>query len=350
MASHIVSWSGREICVSPVLFSAASIISFDSASESFVSYPTHSPATSGAIRLPSDQFGDKHTNLPRFSEEGKTPWGGHATLDGSFVRHDTYFFKDGNVTFLIDGTLYCVHRYFFSRDSTYFFERFAKLGIRDHEALPTIILIDDVERSDFEALLSVLYPASFEAHELSYEQWKSVLRLSTRWGFSSLRKLALKSIRPPTSHDQLVLARTYSVDEWVLPALTVLCSRTQPLSLDEAREMSMEDVVLVATVREDIRGVALQVDPADIPRHVEMAQANRLVGKVCWDKLKNGSTGHEKESTMDSASKSVNASTVDLLGDRLNADSTSRHAPAQSGVSQLLPLMGEALHLEKASH
>ncbi|KAH9175006.1 hypothetical protein EDB89DRAFT_1817295, partial [Lactarius sanguifluus] len=168
-------------------------------------------------------------------------------------RHDAYFFKDGNVTFLVGGTLYCVHRYFFSRDSVYFSTRFAQLGIRDHEALPTIITMGDIERTDFEALLSVLYPANFEAHELRYEQWKSVLHLSTRWGFTSLRKLALKSIAPPTPHDQLVLARTYSVDHWVLPSLTALCERTLPLSLDEARKMSLKDVILVATTREEIR-------------------------------------------------------------------------------------------------
>ena len=117
---------------------------------------------------------------------------------------------------------------------------------------------------------------NFEAYELSYEQWKSVLNLSTLWGFASLRKLALKSIKPPTPHDQLALARTYSVDQWVLPALTELCLRTLPLSLDEAREMSMEDVVLVAKMREEIRGGALRVDAANIPHHIEMA----LVGKV----------------------------------------------------------------------
>jgi hypothetical protein len=58
----------------------------------------------------------------------------------------------------IDGTLYCVHRYFFSRDSAYFSTRFSQLGTRDHEALPTIISISDVERNDFEALLAILYP------------------------------------------------------------------------------------------------------------------------------------------------------------------------------------------------
>ncbi|KAH9022414.1 hypothetical protein EDB84DRAFT_1252487, partial [Lactarius hengduanensis] len=225
-------------------------------------YPSHlqmSPITSEVRALP--EFGPEHTS-PHTSEGRKRLLvrGGHATPDDSFIRHDVYFFKDGNITFLVDGTLYCVHRYFFSRDSVYFSTRFTRLGVCDHEALPTIISIGDVERNDFEALLSILYPANFEARELTYEQWKSVLHLSTRWGFASLRKLALNSIRPPTSHDQLVLARTYSVDHWVLPALTALCKRTLPLSLDEARQMKMEDVVLVARVREEIRGGALR-DP-----------------------------------------------------------------------------------------
>ena len=187
---------------------------------------------------------------------------------------------------------------------------------------------------------------NFEGHELSYEQWKSVLHLSTRWGFASLRKLALKSLRPPTSHDQLVLARTYLVEEWVLPALTALCSRALPLNLDEARQMDIEDVILVAAVREEIRGGALRVDAADIPRHVEMAQSNRLVSSVYSDKLESGSTEQESGSTMHPVSNSVNASTTNILGDSPNADSASGHAPTESGEPQLPP-MGEVLQAEK---
>jgi hypothetical protein len=115
--------------------------------------------------------------------------------------------------------------------------------------------------------------SDFEGHDLSYEQWKSVLHLATRWGFVSLRRLALGSIEPPTPFDQLLLARSHSVDEWVLPALSELCERTVPLSLNEARQMSIEDVVLVNTVREDIRHHTLQVDLAEIPRCIEAAQA-----------------------------------------------------------------------------
>ena len=118
---------------------------------------------------------------------------------------------------------------------------------------------------------------NFEQHDLSYEEWKSVLHLSTRWDFAPIRRLALNSIQPPTPHDRLLLARTYSVNDWVVPALSELCERRAPLSLDEARQMDIEDVVLVATVREDIRNHKLQVDAAETPRRMEAAQAGKLV-------------------------------------------------------------------------
>ena len=67
----------------------------------------------------------------------------------------------------------------------------------------------------------------------------------------------------------LLLARTYSVNGWVIPALYELCLRSVPLTLDESRQMDIEDVVLVTTVREDIHNHALQVNAAETPRHVD---------------------------------------------------------------------------------
>ena len=128
--------------------------------------------------------------------------------------------------------------------------------------------------------IEIYTPArDFEEHNLSYEQWRSVLHLSTRWDFASLRKLALTSIKPPTAYDRLLLARQYAVDHWVVPALTVLCERTAPLSLVEARGLGMEDVVLVATVREDIRSREIRsgVSPAEISLRVEAMQARTSI-------------------------------------------------------------------------
>ena len=120
---------------------------------------------------------------------------------------------------------------------------------------------------------------NFGGTDLSYEEWKSVLHLSTRWGFASIRKLALSTIKPPTPHDRLLLAREYSVDDWVVPALSALCGRTEPLTLSEARQMDIEDVVLVVTVREGIRSRALQAKVAEIWRYVEAAQAGIHAGR-----------------------------------------------------------------------
>jgi hypothetical protein len=57
------------------------------------------------------------------------------------------------------------------------------------------------------------------------------------------------------------LARKYAVDQWVLPALSELCERPQPLKVDEARLMNFEDIVLVGSVRESVRSHMLSVNP-----------------------------------------------------------------------------------------
>jgi hypothetical protein len=114
--------------------------------------------------------------------------------------------------------------------------------------------------------------SGFDGFDQCYEHWESVLRLSTLWDFASVRLLAITMIEPPTSFDRLLLARAYSVLDWIVPALSALCERTEPLSLDEARQMSLEDIMLVTTVREDIRDDALQVDSDEIPRRVRAAR------------------------------------------------------------------------------
>ena len=92
--------------------------------------------------------------------------------------------------------------------------------------------------------------------------------VSTQWDFASIRRLALNNIQPPTPHNQLLLARTCSVDHRVISALCALCKRSAPLSLNEARQMDLEDVVLVATMQEDIRSNTLQVNATEVLRRV----------------------------------------------------------------------------------
>jgi len=149
MASHtgITTWSlaGSDHVISPAGSSAPSIVSVDS-----ILSDTHKKSH-GTLQTAESPI--RSQAIESLGNSGKYPG-----VDDSFVRHPKYFFADGNITFLVEGTLYCIHRYFFSRDSTYFATRFAQLDIRDHEALPTIISLTEVERKDFDALLSILYP------------------------------------------------------------------------------------------------------------------------------------------------------------------------------------------------
>jgi len=101
MATRMVSWSGDEHSVSPNLSKTPSLISVDSilsdkseASPSdkgmAESQPTH---TASQMIEPNGTSTSTSTTI--------YPGTDAADHDGSFMRHNKYFFKDGNVTFLV---------------------------------------------------------------------------------------------------------------------------------------------------------------------------------------------------------------------------------------------------------
>ncbi|KAI0302319.1 hypothetical protein B0F90DRAFT_205174 [Multifurca ochricompacta] len=115
MAPHIVSWRSDEYNVSPILSSTPSIVSVDSLFPEIYANSSSVPETPH----PPDPRTKIMNSSGIQSGRSKTPASMSPTGDDTFLRHGKYFFKDGNITFLVDGTLYCVHRYFFSRDSIF---------------------------------------------------------------------------------------------------------------------------------------------------------------------------------------------------------------------------------------
>ena len=106
----------------------------------------------------------------------------------------------------------------------------------------------------------------------TFEQWSAILDLSTRWGFTSIRDLAIRCIRPSDPLKKLVLARKNNIDTWIQPALLELCIRPQPLSLEEARLMDFEDVILVGSVRQTARSSTLTVESTGIRNCIQAWQ------------------------------------------------------------------------------
>lgn len=103
----------------------------------------------------------------------------------------------------------------------------------------------------------------------SFGELSSILDLSTRWGFTTIRDMAIRSLKPPTAHQRLVLGRKYGVDEWVLPALQELCERQELPTPDEARLMGLEDVILVGSLREKVRTHSLTANSVEIMSRIK---------------------------------------------------------------------------------
>ena len=106
MATHIVSWSGDKHIVSPNLSKTPSVISVDSIlSDKF----EVSPGVQGAHHMAESQTTHTASKVVELNGSRTStsttiyPGTDVADHDGSFVRHNRYFFKDGNVTFLVRG-------------------------------------------------------------------------------------------------------------------------------------------------------------------------------------------------------------------------------------------------------
>jgi hypothetical protein len=80
MSRRIVSWWINEPRVSPALSSASAVVR----------------------DITADTIGVQLAELTALVHGSANP-----TSEESFVQHDIYFFKDGNITFLVRDSLYC---------------------------------------------------------------------------------------------------------------------------------------------------------------------------------------------------------------------------------------------------
>ncbi|KZT27201.1 hypothetical protein NEOLEDRAFT_1131230 [Neolentinus lepideus HHB14362 ss-1] len=166
--------------------------------------------------------------------------------------HDHYFFDDGTVTFMVERTLFRVHRFFFERDSALFRDQL--LTHPEVRSGDSIVELKDCTALDFERFLGVLYPNAFNQHTATtLEEWSSILALSAQWGFESIRLLAIREVFPlASSIDRVALGLKYDIKDWLLDAYLDICLRRDPISDDEAERLGAKDVARVSRLREKI--------------------------------------------------------------------------------------------------
>jgi hypothetical protein len=164
---------------------------------------------------------------------------------------------------------------------------------------PFYILSTFVRLDNRRVLMLVLILRNYDTLERrTFKEWSAILDLSTRWGFASIRELAIRCIDPPTDpRDRLILARKHAVEEWVLPALFKLCERPEPLGLEEARLMDFEDVVLVGSARQAVRSSILTVDSTGIAKWVRAWKSGEpLACSLVQEPLNNPGQNHLPQS------------------------------------------------------
>lgn len=106
MAAQTASWAGRKTRISPPLpisrAISAPVVAIDRISSPQKIPPMVSQITLEAHEVQPTVLEAMSTRLTGVSADAKP------TTNDSFPRHDTYFFKDGNITFLVRVTALCV--------------------------------------------------------------------------------------------------------------------------------------------------------------------------------------------------------------------------------------------------
>jgi hypothetical protein len=178
-------------------------------------------------------------------------------------------------------------------------------------------LDEDIKSADFERFLSILYPScvitvfqalnraditfsEFGKYTLTtLDEWTSVLHLASKWGFKSMRTLALRKLLPLASPvDKIVLGRKYGFDDWLTPAFVAVCARAEPLSLAEAKRMDGEDVARIYQAREKARGSSISVSTEAAQEAVDCVFGNSEA-TTATSHFKKDDAGHRTSSTAD---------------------------------------------------
>lgn len=178
--------------------------------------------------------------------------------------HPRFYFTDGTLELQVQDSLYKVHHHFFEHYSTFFVAIFTTLrtdGTQTSSSVADSIIqlcnpihLPDITSIDFDRLLTIIYPSSFAYRDItSMEEWISVLNLSCKLEFASIRDLAIDNIAPKASiMDKAILGKRCAIKSWIMDAYIELCTRERPLSIEEGRRLGIDLVIKINELRHEL--------------------------------------------------------------------------------------------------
>lgn len=173
------------------------------------------------------------------------------------TQDDLFYFQ--NVVFLAENTLFRVPRYGLEDEKGVFASMFsmppgAKEPKGSSDENP-VVLSSEITAFDFKSFLKAVYPQIVgDSTTLTIDEWMSVLKLSTMWGFSSLQKRAAGKIETHVQDlravDLIVLARAYRVPAWLMKGYDKLARRKAYITPDERERLGLDTFFRLVEIRE----------------------------------------------------------------------------------------------------
>ncbi|KDN37627.1 hypothetical protein RSAG8_10032, partial [Rhizoctonia solani AG-8 WAC10335] len=183
-------------------------------------------------------------------------------------HHPEFFFDDKLIVIQVEKTLFRVHKYQLAK-SEVFSDMFKRPkegdGPEEGSSPECPIELKDASASDFTALLKVLYASHFPKTPVPEAPLVvPALRLANLLGFSDIRGYLLPLAEKNLDDvDKIAFAREFDIKEWLVPALVRLCKRDAVLSIEEARKLELDSILLIWRMREQHRSLSSNTTTAN---------------------------------------------------------------------------------------
>ncbi|CAE7125079.1 unnamed protein product [Rhizoctonia solani] len=178
----------------------------------------------------------------------------------TIIHHPEFFFDNTLIAVQIDNTMFNVHKYQLVKSEVFsdMFQLPKPEGDEPEEGSSpkNPIVIEGVSASDFAALLRVLYASHFSSNQPAPEAPLIIpaFRLANMFNFSELRAFLLPLAEKSLGDvDKIVFAREFNIKEWLAPAFVRLCQREERLTVEEARKLEVDSVLMISHMREQFR-------------------------------------------------------------------------------------------------
>ncbi|KAI9441497.1 hypothetical protein H4582DRAFT_1389435 [Lactarius indigo] len=180
------------------------------------------------------------------------------------VRHEEYFFPDGDIIIRVEDTVFCIHGFFLTRESNHFrsmlIPTVPSRRCRDppgsSESNPVVLM--DATSEAFADLLWVFYNPEYSIYSANLEKWKRILALAQQWGFIQVERLCVRELErlsiPPVTKIQIY--QDFNLNRNLLRGSYVaLAIRAEPLDHEEGKKLGLSTSLKITRARELARAL-----------------------------------------------------------------------------------------------